>query len=84
MNPLAFQPEEEEEPYCVAEFEFTSEEDGDLHFVKGDKIKLESHMNAEWMKGSLNGKTGMFPKAYVTIVKDVQGMPPHVTSAQES
>lgn len=37
----------------------------DLSFHRGDIIQLTELVNDDWWKGSLNGKTGIFPRNYV-------------------
>ena len=62
-----------EMPYCVAIYDFSGETPDDLSFVSGDRIELLEHVGADWLKGSLNGRTGMFPSAFVEIHEDVTG-----------
>ena len=62
-----------EMPYCVAIYDFPGETPDDLSFVVGDRIDLLEHVGADWLKGSLHGKTGMFPTAFVEIRKDLTG-----------
>ncbi|KAK9502285.1 hypothetical protein O3M35_011083 [Rhynocoris fuscipes] len=58
----------EKEPYCVAEYDYESSHPDDLNFKTGDKIFLLEEINAEWLKGKLLNKQGIFPKSYVKIV----------------
>ena len=60
-------------PYCVAIYDFSGETLDDLSFVSGDRIELLEHVGADWLKGSLNGRTGMFPSAFVEIHEDITG-----------
>ena len=57
--------------YCVAMYPFPGEADGDLPFEEGDKITLLERMDVDWLKGSLRGKTGVFPAGFVNIVQDI-------------
>ena len=57
--------------YCVAEYQFPGEADGDLPFDEGDTITLLERVGADWLRGSLNGRTGVFPSGFVRIVKDL-------------
>ena len=42
-------------------------------FQAGDKIKVVSRVNDEWVNGELHGKTGMFPAEFVdSIPKDLK------------
>lgn len=53
---------------CTAEFDYTAEQDGDLSFKKGDKIKiLDRKFNENWWKGQVDGEVGIFPKNYVIL-----------------
>ena len=57
----------------MAEHGFKGNDSGDLSFNKGDRIILTERTDAEWLKGTIGGRTGAFPQAYVTIVKDLEG-----------
>ncbi len=43
----------------------------DLHFKAGQKITLVERISDEWLRGELGGRSGMFPVAFVKIVKDI-------------
>lgn len=43
----------------------------DLSFKAGDRISLLKRINNEWLRGSLQGREGIFPTAFVNIVCDV-------------
>lgn len=60
------------EPRCLALHSFQGEHEGDLSFEKGDTISLIAHVDHEWLRGSLDGKQGVFPKGFVEIIKDVE------------
>ena len=49
----------------VATYAFDAEADDELSFQKGDRITLVARVDDEWMKGSLRGRTGIFPTSYV-------------------
>lgn len=51
--------------YVVADFDFASDDAGDLPFQKGNKIKVLAK-GGGWWKGSLNGRIGMFPANYTS------------------
>ena len=55
----------------MALHDFLGESDGDLTFREGELIRLVSRMDGEWLRGSLNGKEGIFPRGFVEIVKDL-------------
>ncbi|ORY90808.1 SH3 domain-containing protein [Leucosporidium creatinivorum] len=39
----------------------------DLSFNEGDQILVLEHVSEDWMKGELNGRTGIFPSSYVQM-----------------
>jgi hypothetical protein len=63
-------------------YQFDSSEADDLPFKPGDVIKLiHTPEDEEWWQGELNGKTGMFPKAYVEVTsKAAQAASPKAAS----
>lgn len=38
-----------------------------IQYQKGDHISITRRVNDEWLKGTLNGRTGMFPISYVEV-----------------
>ena len=46
-------------------FLFFLENDSELDFNEGDIIQVEEQIDENWLSGSLNGKTGIFPTNYV-------------------
>lgn len=52
----------------------------DLSFRRGDTIQLTELLNDDWWKGSLHGKTGIFPRNYVKknepVVSEKMTSPP--------
>ncbi|XP_033118497.1 growth factor receptor-bound protein 2-like [Anneissia japonica] len=48
-----------------AMFDFVPQEDGELSFNLGDVIDVLDDSDANWWRGCLNGKEGMFPTPYV-------------------
>lgn len=57
--------------HCKALFDYDSEVPDDLSFHAGDVIKIKKKISEEWFKGEINGREGMFPAAYVEIIKDM-------------
>jgi len=53
----------------VARFDYEATEAEDLGFVAGDVIRLKDRVGDEWLRGELNGKTGVFPVAFVEIIE---------------
>ena len=42
--------------------------------MKGDKILLTGRISDEWLKGVKDDKSGSFPKAFVTVMKELEGI----------
>ncbi|XP_033630572.1 growth factor receptor-bound protein 2-like [Asterias rubens] len=51
-----------------AVYDFEPQEEGEIALVKGDVITIVEKADANWWKGSLNDKTGIFPATYVKPV----------------
>ncbi|KAL7951648.1 hypothetical protein V8C42DRAFT_304736 [Trichoderma barbatum] len=51
-------------------FDFTPTEPGELEFKKGDVIAVLESVYKDWWRGSLKGKTGIFPLNYVEKLAD--------------
>ncbi|XP_044045998.1 SH3 domain-containing protein 19 isoform X2 [Siniperca chuatsi] len=51
--------------WAVALYDFAGKSDNDLSFQQGDCILITQHIDAEWSCGQLNGREGMFPRAFV-------------------
>ena len=56
--------------YCVALHGFSGERDDDLRFDAGDRIAVTAHLDADWLRGKVHGRDGIFPAAFVTIDTD--------------
>jgi len=41
------------------------ENNQELDFSEGDIIQVEEQIDENWLSGTINGKTGMFPTNYV-------------------
>lgn len=61
----------------VALFDFDGEA-GELSFQAGDKIKVLSKVNDQWLFGKCNGKEGSFPASFIDNIPD--NLPLHVPS----
>lgn len=48
-----------------AQYDFTAETDGDLAFQQGAVILITERVDAEWCRGRLDGREGLFPAAFV-------------------
>ena len=51
-------------------FDFVPSEPGELEFKKGDVIAVLESVYKDWWRGSLKGKTGIFPLNYVEKLTD--------------
>lgn len=51
-------------------YDFTPSEPGELEFKKGDVIAVLESVYKDWWRGSLRGKTGIFPLNYVEKLAD--------------
>lgn len=61
-------PEEAQDPYGVAMYDFAGETDEDLSFRTNDKIYLLKRLNEEWFLGrDRRGCEGMFPANYIEV-----------------
>ncbi|KAI8338520.1 SH3 domain-containing protein [Chlamydoabsidia padenii] len=48
-----------------AMYDFHGQNSEDLSFQRGDIIQVTEHVNNDWWKGTLRGRTGLFPSTYV-------------------
>lgn len=51
-------------------YDFVPSEPGELEFKKGDVIAVLESVYKDWWRGSLRGKTGIFPLNYVEKLSD--------------
>lgn len=58
----------------VACFAFEGEE-AELSFSEGDVITLIEYVNEEWGRGSLNGRTGIFPLSFIQAAEETEASP---------
>ncbi|CAO3610405.1 unnamed protein product [Cunninghamella echinulata] len=49
-------------------YDFQGPNPEDLSFKQGDIIEIKEKVNADWWRGSLNGRIGLFPSNYVKII----------------
>ncbi|ELT98951.1 hypothetical protein CAPTEDRAFT_37274, partial [Capitella teleta] len=70
-------------PHCLALHAYASETSGDLCFNEGQLIQLKERVDADWLKGSVDGREGIFPSGFVEIVKDIvnEDLPPRPSSS---
>ncbi|NWI58351.1 NCF2 factor, partial [Calyptomena viridis] len=51
----------------VARYSYEATQPEDLEFQAGDVILVLSKVNADWLEGQCNGKTGIFPSAFIQL-----------------
>ena len=52
-----------------ANYNFTAESENEMSLNKGDIIKVTKHIDEGWWVGVCNGKSGMFPSNYVSVIE---------------
>ncbi|XP_075399820.1 SH3 domain-containing protein 19 isoform X2 [Tenrec ecaudatus] len=57
---------------CVARFEYIGDQKDELSFSEGEVILLTEHVNEDWARGELRGRTGIFPVSFVELVEEAQ------------
>lgn len=57
-------PEPEVKEWAVALFDFPGQTAEDLSFHKGALIEVTAHVDAEWRRGRLEGREGLYPAAF--------------------
>lgn len=62
-------------PRCRARFDYDGESSEDLTFLEGEIIKLLEHVGDDWLRGELNGKSGIFPATFVEVIEDLPATP---------
>ncbi|XP_068108053.1 neutrophil cytosol factor 4 [Hyperolius riggenbachi] len=60
-----------ERPRAEALFDFQGKAAQELNFRSGDLIYLLSRVNMDWLEGSVGDQVGIFPQAFVKIVRDL-------------
>ncbi|VDM65954.1 unnamed protein product [Strongylus vulgaris] len=66
-------------PYARAVYPFTAEFPNELSLNVDDIVTLTKRIDKDWLEGSVNGKTGIFPQSFVQIVVDLPGDSAHET-----
>lgn len=60
--------------YCRVEYDYASQESGDLALQKDDKVAVVEHLSEDWWKGYKKAdgpsKTGVFPSNYVKVISE--------------
>eukprot|EP00039_Didymoeca_costata_P005932 m.85971 g.85971 ORF g.85971 m.85971 type:complete len:1046 (-) comp13035_c0_seq1:130-3267(-) len=55
------------ELFVTATFDFVAENENELSFSKGDKIKIVREIDQNWFEGTFDSRTGCFPKSHATL-----------------
>lgn len=55
----------DEASFVEAAFAFTARTDSELTFPSGALIEVTQDIDEDWLEGSFNGRTGLFPKSYL-------------------
>ncbi|KAM4751328.1 SH3 domain-containing protein 19 isoform 2-T2 [Anableps anableps] len=69
-QPAAARPAQTARPsveWAVALYDYAAKTQNELSFQKDDCILITKHLNEEWSCGRLNGREGMFPRAFIEI-----------------
>lgn len=72
FDPCAKVATEVSENIAIAISDYRSEEEKDLTFQRGDRIKITLQHNSGWWEGELDGKKGYFPKSFVQVAGTVE------------
>ncbi|XP_023579403.1 SH3 domain-containing protein 19 isoform X5 [Octodon degus] len=59
-----------EDPRCIARFEYIGDQKDELSFSEGEIIFLKEYVNEEWARGELGDRTGIFPLNFVELIED--------------
>ncbi|CAB1416082.1 unnamed protein product [Pleuronectes platessa] len=56
-------------PRAEAMFDFRGNDKSELNLKRGEVIFLLRRVNADWLEGTVNNQTGIFPESFVKIIK---------------
>ncbi|XP_049577696.1 neutrophil cytosol factor 4 [Syngnathus scovelli] len=56
-------------PRAEAMFDFCGSSKAELNLKRGDLIFLLHRVNTDWLEGTVNNQTGIFPQSFVKIIK---------------
>ncbi|XP_060556964.1 SH3 domain-containing protein 19-like [Ruditapes philippinarum] len=71
QDPVSMATSKSVTPYCIALYDYPAQSMDDLEFNEGDNIEIIERISADWLKGKIGGKTGMFPSAFVDVKVDI-------------
>ncbi|XP_024143876.1 SH3 domain-containing protein 19 isoform X3 [Oryzias melastigma] len=57
-------PREQAEEWVLAVFDFPGQTPEDLSFQKGALIRVTEHVDADWLRGRVDGREGLFPGSF--------------------
>jgi len=55
-------------PSAQALYDFEAENPGELGFKEGNIITLKQQIDDNWLEGSVDGRSGLFPISYVQVL----------------
>ena len=58
-------------PHCLALYDFEAGGADELSLSVGDTVELLARAGAEWLRGRLEGREGIFPSKFVEIKEDL-------------
>ncbi|XP_070712729.1 neutrophil cytosol factor 4 [Pempheris klunzingeri] len=56
-------------PRAEVMFDFRGNDKAELNLKRGEVIFLLQRVNADWLEGTVNNQTGIFPQSFVKIIK---------------
>ncbi|XP_069133070.1 dynamin-binding protein-like [Argopecten irradians] len=57
-------------PYARTLYPFVGQSEDELTFRGNEMVYLIQHVDEQWIEGELEGRTGLFPASYVSIIVD--------------
>ncbi|CAG0885203.1 unnamed protein product [Darwinula stevensoni] len=61
-------PMNSKQPCCQALYDFEAENPEELTFKEGDMIQLDCKLDDNWYRGTVHGRSGIFPVSYVQVL----------------
>ena len=55
----------------TAAYDFHRQEPGELEFCQGDVITVTEWLDRNWWRGTVNGRSGVFPSNHVNVPADI-------------
>ncbi|XP_038568731.1 neutrophil cytosol factor 4 [Micropterus salmoides] len=65
-------------PRAEVMFDFRGNNKTELNLKRGEVIFLLQRVNADWLEGTVNNQTGIFPQSFVKIIKPLPESDPEV------